>query len=102
MPKPTNQDLLERHIRLEEAVTNMDKALRSEIGTVGASILELKKIVKDLELKERDRETIARYKKNVFSRENTKVWVDVGKQIIYVLGLIGTILYAYISTRGIQ
>lgn len=83
MTKSTNQDILERLVRLEDTVTNMDKALRSELGSFGA-------IVMDLNKDKIERGAIEKYKSTIAMRatNSTVVWKDPKViQIILYLAL---------------
>lgn len=95
MTKPTNQDLLERIVRLEEEVAAMEQSLRSEIGSYG-------KIVLDLNRRQIEHDAVEAYKQGKTKREQTRLITEILKQLLPIISIIGAILYAYASSRGLQ
>src|SRR3990167_10346870 len=81
--------------RLEEKFDTMNGTLRSEIGTYGS-------IVMDLQKKQIEAEAVEKYKSGLTAKRYTKLWMEVGKQILIILGILTAILYAYASTKGIK
>lgn len=91
--QPSNKDL-------QQAIQELDKSLRSEIGTIGGHVMLLQTIVKSLESDLIERRAIEKYQREHPEQNNKGGESWLNKELIKIIGLVLGLAAAIVAWRA--